>query len=197
MGKYGKQIEEMIAEANKGLGGGRSQADLNALREEIKDRQDQKLWMSLIQGGAKAMQSTSPYAMAGLGAGLEEGAKTYGKGMEAERADKKLLIAQQSALEQAEYARKSGNLNALIQAQARLDAIKMQRENLGASKETAILSAREKARGEMIQRLMYQNSMSEEEATGIANRAYPSTIGTATAASEAIPKGVVVRKKSS
>jgi hypothetical protein len=196
-GKYGKEIEAGLAELKKGLGEGRSQKDLDELREEIKGNQDQKLWMSLIQGGAKAMQSTSPHALVGLGAGIEEGAKTYGKGMEAERADKKLLLAQQSALEQVEYARKSGNLNALIQAQGRLDAIQAQRENLGASKETAILSAREKARGEMIQRLMYQNSMDEQTATGIANRAYPSTIGTATAESEAMPKGVVVRKKSS
>jgi hypothetical protein len=187
-GKYEAEIEAGLAELKKGLGEGRSQKDLDALREEIKENQNQKLWMSLIQGGAKAMQSTSPHAMVGLGAGLEEGAKTYGKGMEAERADKKLLLAQQSALEQVEYARKSGNLNALIAAQGRLDAIKMQRENLGASKETAILSAREKARGEMIQRLMYQNSMDEETATGIANRAYPSTIGTATATSQARPQ---------
>jgi hypothetical protein len=196
-GKYEKEIEAGLAQLKKGLGEGRSQADLDALREEIKGNQDQKLWLSLIQGGAKAMQSTSPYAMVGLGAGLEEGAKTYGKGMEAERADKKLLLAQQSALEQVEYARKSGNLNALIQAQARLDGIQAQRENLGASKELAILSAREKARGEMIQRLMYQNSMDEEAATALANKTYPSTIGTATATSEAVPKGVVVRKKSS
>jgi hypothetical protein len=184
-GKYEAEIEAGLAELKKGLGEGRSQKDLDALRENIKENQDQKFWMSLIQGGAKAMQSTSPHAMVGLGAGLEEGAKAYGKGIEAERADKKLLIAQQSALEQVEYARKSGNLNALIQAQGRLDAIKAQRENLGASKELAILSAREKARGEMIQKLMYQNSMDEETATAIANRTYPSTIGTATATSQA------------
>jgi hypothetical protein len=196
-GKYEKEIEAGLAELKKGLGGSRAQQDLDALREEMRGNKDQNLWLSLIQGGAKAMQSTSPHALVGLGAGVEEGAKTYGKGLEGERADKKLLLAQQSALEQVEYARKSGNLNALIQAQARLDAIKAQRENLGASKELAILSAREKGRGDMIQKLMYQNGMDEETATAIANRAYPSTIGTATAASEAMPKGVVVRKKSS
>jgi hypothetical protein len=136
-GKYESEIEAMMAELKKGLSGGMAQKDLDALREDIKDRQDQKLWMSLIQGGARAMQSTSPHAMVGLGAGLEEGAKTYGKGMEAERADKKLLIAQQAALEQVEYARKSGNLNALIAAQTRLDAVKAQRESLATSKELA------------------------------------------------------------
>jgi hypothetical protein len=183
-GKYESEIEAMMADLKKGLGEGRSQKDLDDLREQMKGNREQNLYMALIEGGAKAMQSTSPNALAGLGAGIEAGAKSYGRGMEAERADKKLLIAQQSALEQVEYARKSGNLNALIQAQARLDAIKMQRENLGASKETAILSAREKARGDMIQRLMYQNSMDEDTATGIANRAYPSTIGTATSASQ-------------
>jgi hypothetical protein len=193
-GKYEAEIQAGLEGIKKGLGEGRAQKDLDTLREEIKGNRDQNLWMSLIQGGAKAMQSTSPHAMVGLGAGLEAGAKEYGRGMDAERSDKKLLLAQQSALEQAEYARKTGNLNALIAAQGRLDAIKAQRENLGASKELAILSAREKARGEMIQKLMYQNGMGEDEAIAFANRAYPTTIGTATQTSQTVPQGITVRK---
>ena len=187
-GKYESEIQAGLADIRKGLGEGRAQKDLDMLREEMRANKDQNLWMSLIQGGAKAMQSTSPHALVGLGAGFEEGAKSYGKGLEGERADKKLLLAQQSALEQAEYARKTGNLNALIQAQTRLDAVKAQRENLAASKELGILSAREKARGDMIQKLMYQNGLDEDVATAIANRTYPTTIGTATAASENRPK---------
>jgi hypothetical protein len=81
------------------------------------------------------MQSTSPHALVGLGAGIEEGTRTYGKGLEGERADKKLLLAQQSALEQAEYARKSGNLNALIAAQSRLDNVRLQTMALSLQKQ--------------------------------------------------------------
>ena len=173
-GKYEKEIEAGLAELKKGLGEGRSQKDLDTLRENIKENQDQKFWMSLIQGGAKAMQSTSPNALTGLGAGIEEGAKTYGKGMEAERADKKLLIAQQSALEQVEYARKSGNLNALIAAQGRLDTLKSQRENLAASKELAILSGRDKAYGDLVGRL-YVQTQDIDQAKAMADKIYSST----------------------
>lgn len=173
-GKYESEIQAMMADLKKGLGEGRAQKDLDALREEIKERQGDKLWMSLIQGGAKAMQSTSPHAMVGLGAGLEEGARTYGKGMEAERADKKLLLAQQSALEQAEYARKTGNLNALIAAQTRLDTIKSNRENLAANKELAILSARDKAYGDLVGRL-YVQTQDIDAAKAMADKVYAST----------------------
>jgi hypothetical protein len=192
-GKYEKEIEAGLAELKKGLGEGRSQKDLDALREEIKGNQDQKLWMSLIQGGAKAMQSTSPHALAGLGAGLEEGAKTYGKGLEGERADKKLLLAQQSALEQAEYARKSGNLNALIAAQGRLDALKAQRENLAASKELAILSARDKAYGDLVGRL-YVQTQDIDQAKAMADKIYSSTNLGGMPGGSKLPEGVVVRQ---
>jgi hypothetical protein len=161
-GKYEKEIEAGLAELKKGLGEGRSQKDLDALRENIKENQDQKFWMSLIQGGAKAMQSTSPNALVGLGAGIEEGAKTYGKGMEAERADKKLLIAQQSALEQVEYARKSGNLNALIQAQARLDAIQAQKENLGTYKTSQLDAQRMKVGSDAYMKALAAGKTDEE-----------------------------------
>jgi hypothetical protein len=161
-GKYETEIQEMMADLKKGLGGGRAQKDLDALREEMRGNKDQNLWMSLIQGGAKAMQSTSPHAMVGLGAGLEEGARTYGKGLEGERADKKLLLAQQSALEQAEYARKSGNLNALIAAQTRLDNIKIQRETLAAGKESQLETQRMKVGSEAYMRAIAAGKPEDE-----------------------------------
>jgi hypothetical protein len=196
-GKYEKDIQEMMADLKKGLGGGRAQQDLDALREEMRGNKDQNLWMSLIQGGAKAMQSTSPHAMVGLGAGLEEGARTYGKGLEGERADKKLLLAQQSALEQAEYARKSGNLNALIAAQTRLDNVSAQRENLAANKELAILSARDKAYGDLVGRL-YVQTQDIDQAKAMADKIYSSSNlggmpGGSAPAPSAIPKKGDVR----
>jgi hypothetical protein len=39
-------------------------------------------YLALMRGGAKAMQSKSPYATVGLGAGLEEGVDTYSKRQE-------------------------------------------------------------------------------------------------------------------
>jgi hypothetical protein len=192
-GKYETEIQEMMADLRKGLGEGRAQKDLDALREEMRGNKDQNLWMSLIQGGAKAMQSTSPHAMVGLGAGLEAGAKEYGRGMEGERADKKLLLAQQSALEQAEYARKSGNLNALIAAQTRLDNVSAQRENLAANKELAILSARDKAYGDLVGRL-YVQTQDIDQAKAMADKIYSSSNLGGMPGGSKLPEGVVVRQ---
>jgi hypothetical protein len=192
-GKYEKEIEAGLAELRKGLGEGRTQKDLDALRDEMKGNREQNLYMALIEGGAKAMQSTSPYAMAGLGAGIEAGAKSYGKGIEGERADKKLLLAQQSALEQVEYARKSGNLNALIAAQGRLDTLKSQRENLAASKELAILSARDKAYGDLVGRL-YVQTQDIDQAKAMADKIYSSTNLGGMPGGSKLPEGVVVRQ---
>jgi hypothetical protein len=161
-GKYEKDIEAGLADIRKGLGEGRAQKDLDALREEMRGNKDQNLWLSLIQGGAKAMQSTSPYALVGLGAGVEEGAKTYGKGLEGERADKKLLLAQQSALEQAEYARKTGNLNALIAAQGRLDTIQAQKENLGAYRTSQLDAQRMKVGSDAYMKALAAGKTDEE-----------------------------------
>ena len=125
-GKYEAQIQKLMDELNKGIKEGKSQSDLDDLRQEIKDRKNDKFWQALMIGGAKTMAGQSRHGLANLGEGITSGVQEYGKAEAAERADKKLLIAQQSALEQLEYAKKSGNLNALIQAQTRLDNVKMQ-----------------------------------------------------------------------
>ena len=178
VGKIGTQIDKLTEELNKGLKSGKSQSDLDDLRAEIKDKQDQKLWLSLMAGGAKAMASKSPFANVGIGEGVGAGVETYAQAAKAEREDKKLLIAQQSALEQAEYARKTGNLNALIAAQTRLDQIKQHRETLkaqyagiSASKEATLEASKTKAYGDTILKAI-ASGMSEDEATSLANRIY-------------------------
>jgi hypothetical protein len=193
VGKIGTQIDKLTADLNKGLSSGKSQSDLDALREEIKDKQDQKLWLSLMAGGAKAMASRSPFANVGVGEGFGAGVESYAQASKAERDDKKLLIAQQSALEQAEYARKTGNLNALIAAQTRLDQIKAHRETLkaqyagiSASKEATLEASKTKAYGDTILKAI-ASGMSEDEATSLANRIYSGK-------GAALPEGVKVKK---
>jgi hypothetical protein len=193
VGKLGTQIDKLTADLNKGLSSGKSQSDLDSLREEIKDKQDQKLWLSLMAGGAKAMSSTSPFANVGIGQGIGAGVETYAQAAKAERDDKKLLIAQQSALEQAEYARKTGNLNALIAAQTRLDQIKAHRDTLkaqyagiSASKEASLDAAKTKAYGDTILKAI-ASGMSEQEATDLAGRIYSGK-------GAALPEGVKVKK---
>jgi hypothetical protein len=146
-----------------------------------------------MAGGAKAMSSTSPFANVGIGQGIGAGVETYAQAAKAERDDKKLLIAQQSALEQAEYARKTGNLNALIAAQTRLDQIKAHRDTLkaqyagiSASKEASLDAAKTKAYGDTILKAI-ASGMSEQEATDLAGRIYSGK-------GAALPEGVKVKK---
>jgi hypothetical protein len=60
-----KAIGENIADIRKGLGS---------------DYDSKNFFRAMMKGGTKAMQSTSPYAMVGLGAGLEGGVDEYTKG---------------------------------------------------------------------------------------------------------------------
>jgi hypothetical protein len=60
-----KVIGENIADIRKNLGS---------------DYDSKNFFRAMMKGGTKAMQSTSPYAMVGLGAGLEGGVDEYTKG---------------------------------------------------------------------------------------------------------------------
>jgi hypothetical protein len=192
-GKYESEIQGLMADLKKGLGEGRAQKDLDTLREEMRGSKDQNLWLSLIKGGAKAMAGKSQYALSNIGEGIAEGVGAYGKGLEGERADKKLLLAQQSALEQAEYARKTGNLNALIAAQTRIDTLKSQRENLAANKELAILSARDKAYGDLVGRL-YVQTQDIDQAKAMADKIYSSSNLGGMPGGSKLPEGIKVTK---
>ena len=195
-GKYNERIEKLFADIEgKSPTSGLAQKDLDALREEMRDSKDQNLWMSLIQGGAKAMQSTSPHAMVGLGAGIEEGARTYGKGLEGERADKKLLLAQQSALEQAEYARKSGNLNALIAAQTRLDNVNLQTMALSLQKQGITDSRLQTAITARAKLILGDNAMpTPSQVDSAIEAATLQVTGKGAPASQTLPEGIKVTK---
>lgn len=169
-GKYEAQIQRLMEDLNKGLGEGRAQKDLDALRAEMESNKDRNLWTSIMKGGAKMMQAKGPNFLGALGEGAEAGIGEYGRGAEAERADKKLLIAQQSALEQAEYARKTGNFNALIAAQTRLDNVKAQRENLASYKEQQIEGARMKVGADAYMKALAAGK-SEDEAMAASQNA--------------------------
>jgi hypothetical protein len=189
---YESEIQKRLAAMDQGLGSSKSQADLDALREEIKNSPN-KLWTSLLAGAGKGLSATSPFANVGIGNMVSGTTEAYDKAATAERADKKLLIAQQSALDQLEYARKTGNLNALITAQARLDQIKQHRENIklqyasiGATKEASLSAAKIKAHGDTVVKLMAQG-MDENQATALADRLYSGQ-------SSALPEGVKVTK---
>jgi hypothetical protein len=55
-------------------------AEIKAQRAELKDSRDMNLWRGLMMGGAKAMESTSPFANVGIGKGVGAGIEEYTKG---------------------------------------------------------------------------------------------------------------------
>jgi len=83
-GLFGRNIEAIRA-----MGGfGESSITKDTL-EKLKKAEERAAafdemspYLALMRGGAKAMQSKSPYAMVGLGAGIEEGVDIYGKRQE-------------------------------------------------------------------------------------------------------------------
>ena len=161
-GSYEDLIKQGLVEARQdGLKHSKSQADLDTLRKEIGAGKNDALWQALMMGGMKAMGGRSPWAGVNIGEGGVEGIKSYGEAKKAEREDKKLLVAQQAALDQAEYARKTGNLNALIAAQSRMDTLKMHEQTLkgqyaaiAASKEATLDAAKQKTYAEQFMKAL-------------------------------------------
>lgn len=149
-----------------------SRKDLQKQREEIEANKDQKLWQALMMGGAKTMAGASPRALANIGEGIAGGVSEYAKADAAERAEKKLLLQYQTALDQADYAKKMGNFTALEQIQGRLAGLKVAAMNANASKQAALDAAHQKNFGDLVGRLMRDNGLNEDQAIAAAQRIY-------------------------
>jgi hypothetical protein len=110
----------------------KSQEEVQAIRKEMTERKERAPYEALAMAGLGMMSGTSPYALTNIGQGGIEGLKSYGRSMTQDAADKKLLLQQQVEAEKSKYARDTGNLNALIQAQGQKD-----------TKEIGLLNARQ------------------------------------------------------
>ena len=111
-----------------------------ALEAGIKERDLNKLNFALMKGGFKAMQSTSPYALAGIGSGGEAFTEELQRVGAANEADRKELLKQAVESEKSEDARRAQLLGYGIQADiAREKAIenKNYRDRLEHDKELA------------------------------------------------------------
>jgi hypothetical protein len=80
------------------------QKTLDEKLAELDTDSEKALYMSLIKGGAKAAQSTSPYFASALGEGVETGADTYGKMTTATKAKRDLLDTEKRGIDRAQYA---------------------------------------------------------------------------------------------
>jgi hypothetical protein len=87
-----------------------------ALEAGIKERDMSKLDYALMKGGFKAMQSTSPYALAGIGAGGEEFTNELQRVGTLNAADRKELLKQSVDAEKSDDARRAQMLGYGLQA---------------------------------------------------------------------------------
>jgi len=187
LGRLQAEAYKKVQEAD--LKQSKAQADLDKQREEIAANKDQKLWQAIMMGGAKTMAGTSPRALANIGEGISGGLSDYAKAEQAERAEKKLLLQYQTALDQADYAKKMGNFTALEQIQGRLAGLKIAAMNAKSNKETALEAAYQKNFVTQVGEAMYKYGMTEDQAIAHVKRSY-------LAADRNAPEGVTVTKVS-
>ena len=147
-------------------------AELQRQRDELAADKTQAGWMGLARAGLGMAAGKSPYALSNIGEGIAGGVKDYAEAEKAERAEKKLLLQYQTALDQADYAKKMGNFTALEQIQGRLAGLKVAAINANATKQAALDAAHQKNFGELVARLMRDSGMTEDQAIAAASKIY-------------------------
>jgi hypothetical protein len=129
---YRDMIRQRLAAQETADPFAKSQEEVQAIRKEMTERKERAPYEALAMAGLGMMSGTSQYGLTNAGLGGLEGLKSYGRSMAQDTADKKLLLQQQVEAEKSKYARDTGNLNALIQAQGQKD-----------TKEIGLLNARQ------------------------------------------------------
>lgn len=116
--------------------------------DELKERQGQDKNMALLNTAAGMLAGESPYFFTNVGKGAQEGVKSLTASNLQNQTDRKMLLQNQIEGEKFKEQRRVGGLNALIQAQAAIDAKKLGLEQIKASianaasaKEAALISA--------------------------------------------------------
>ena len=121
--------------------------------QEMKDRKGQSMNMALANMAAGMAAGDSPYFFTNVGRGAQKGVESLAASNAQEQADRKLLLQNQIEGERFKEQRRVGGLNALIQAQASVDAKKLGLEQIQATlaaarstKEAALISSAATAR---------------------------------------------------
>lgn len=118
---YSELIKERLAAMDTGNPFAKSEEQTQAIRQSMEERKARSPYEALAMAGLGTMAGTSQYGLTNLGLGGIEGLKSYSKSAAENAADQKLLLQQQVEAEKGKYARDTGNLNALIQAQSAKD----------------------------------------------------------------------------
>tara|TARA_R110000868_G_scaffold342634_1_gene603520 strand:+ start:838 stop:2028 length:1191 start_codon:yes stop_codon:yes gene_type:complete len=121
--------------------------------QEMQDRKGQSNNLALANMAAGMLAGDSPYFFTNVGKGAQKGVESLASSNAQEQADRKLLLQNQIEGERFKEQRRVGGLNALIQAQAAVDAKKLGLEQIQATlaaarstKEAALISSAATAR---------------------------------------------------
>lgn len=118
---YTDLIKQRLAAMDTGNPFAKSEAETQAIKQSMEERKARSPWEALTMAGLGTMAGTSQYGLTNVAQGGMEGLKSYSRSAAENAADQKLLLQQQVEAEKGKYARDTGNLNALIQAQSAKD----------------------------------------------------------------------------
>ena len=154
---------------------GKSQAQQQAIQDEMKARQERAPYMALANAGFGAMAGTSPFALTNFGQGAQSGLASYEKSNAEDSADRKLLLQQQVEQEKAEFARraqlagmKQGSITNLMNKELGLQQIKASQAGTSAQKDlanyTKLAAVRESAIKNRIAQIIAERKISTFDA---------------------------------
>jgi hypothetical protein len=149
--------------------------------EELKNRQGNDNNTALLNTAAGMLAGESPYFFTNVGKGAQEGVKSLAASNLQNQTDRKMLLQNQIEGEKFKEQRRVGGLNALIQAQAAIDAKKLGMEQIKASyanaasaKEAALINAAATQRQNWIEKRanhLMQDSIKKFQYNGNSNLA--------------------------
>jgi hypothetical protein len=101
------QVRKSIENQMSGEAFNRSAAEKAKIEKSLKDREENRLYETLARIGAGTAAGTSQYGLSNLGAGLNEGVKSYGQAIDRDEANRLKLLEAQLYADKAEDARRS------------------------------------------------------------------------------------------
>lgn len=101
------QVRQSIENQMSGEAFSRSAKDKAAIEQDLKERKENRLYETLARIGAGTAAGTSQYGLSNLGAGLNEGVKSYGQALDRDSTNQLKLLEAQLYADKSEDARRA------------------------------------------------------------------------------------------
>jgi hypothetical protein len=101
------QVRKSIENQMSGEAFNRSAAEKAKIEKSLKDREENRMYELMARIGAGTAAGTSQYGLSNLGAGLNEGVKSYGQALDRDEANRLKLLEAQLYADKSEDARRS------------------------------------------------------------------------------------------